>query len=323
MFAALILGIGAAFLYFSRVNRRMIEYVANLTINQDARQAAWLLDGRPLPGTVRPGLIGSVTTTRDRLPAVGLAIQSMLLQTVRPERIELWLSDELSSDDMPESLRRLERYGLRINFVPDVGPHTKLLYALREFPQNFITTFDDDFYYPPHSVETLLRTSDKVPGAIIGNWVRQLRFGVTGKVMKAKAGKLLTPKIMEREIEISAGVSNVGYDLFAYGTSGILYPPGCMDDRVFDIDLFRTLCPTEDDVWFKAMALLKGVPVATTSLGLTPRHHCLHGSQSVALRHKNHAGSGKTTRNQIRAVFEHFDLYGRMKELRTSCPPCP
>jgi hypothetical protein len=94
---------------------------------------------------------------------------------------------------------------------------------------------------------------------------------------------------------------------FPYGTSGVLYPPGALSEQVFDVDLFTRICPKEDDVWFKAMSLIKGTLVATTGLGVNPQHHCIVGSQHEALRHLNHGAGGNV--EQMRAVFEHFGLY--------------
>ena len=255
---------------------------------------------------------------QPRLTSLGLAVESILLQSVRPARIVVYLSDGIAEAWIPPALLRLKAYGVEFRFVPDVGPHTKLIYALREFPDHFITTFDDDIYYPVNSIETLLDTAEKAPGAIVGNWVRQLRCDWRGKVKKSRAGKLITPETQIVRIERPAQPLRMGYDYFAYGTSGVLYPPGCFDQRVFDIACFRQLCPSEDDVWFKAMSLLNGTPVAATALGLTPKHYCLQGSQKVALRHRNHAGRKKPTSSQIQAVFTHFDLYSQLKDLSAS-----
>lgn len=174
---------------------------------------------------------------------------------------------------------------------------------------------DDDFYYPVNSVETLLRTGQAAPNAIVGNWVRQLKTDQSGRIKRAKSGKLVTTKKQVRDIDCGSPNLKIGYDFFAYGTSGVLYPPACMDDRVLDIDMFRRLCPTEDDIWFKAMSLLRDTPVAATSLGHSPKHHCLAGSQAVALRHQNYSAAAATDR-QFAAVFEHFDLYERLKILK-------
>lgn len=302
--------------YVAFRNRRLVDYGINIAINQHARLMSRELAREGTSGTVRDDLVASVTTTFDRLHSVGLAMESILLQTVRPARVVLYLSDQVSQKDLPASVTGLFRHGVEVRFIDDVGPHSKLIYALRDFPAHRILTFDDDFYYPPQTVEGMLSVTAIAPQAIVGNWVRRLRFGPTGRVLRARWGALVTPKTMATEIEPPARPLAIGHDLFAYGTGGVLYPPGCMDERVFDVAAFKRLCPTEDDVWFKGMSLLKGTPVAAAPLGHTPRHHVIQGSQRVALRHKNYSGVAGATQNQIRAVFAAYDLYALLRLLR-------
>jgi len=118
----------------------------------------------------------------------------------------------------------------------------------------------------------------------------------------------MTPKTQVREIDAPSRPLRMGYDFFAYGTGGILYPPGCMDARVFDIATFRALCPTEDDVWFKAMSLLRDTPVAATNLGHSPKHHSLSGSQASALRHDNYCGSVQKASVRLR-LFSSISIW--------------
>ena len=304
-------------------NRRLLHYLANQAVNHHARQMSALLALQPPAGQAVDNIVASLSSTASRLTTAALAVESVLLQTMRPLRICLYLSDRIAPEAIPAALRRLEPFGLEIRFVEDVGPHTKLLYALRDFPDSRIFTFDDDIYYPANTLATLLKTAEKVPDAIVGNWVRQLRFTMAGKVRVARQGRLMTPKRQVWQIEHPPATIRIGYDLFAYGTGGVLYPPHCMDERVFDIATFKRLCPTEDDVWFKAMSLLKGTPVATSDLGLTPEHHCIQGSQHVALRHNNHGQTAKdqsrpASKAQIREVFAHFGLYAKLAELKSA-----
>lgn len=303
-------------------NWRLLHYLTNVIVNHHAQQMSSFLTPQSLSDRVRDNLVGSITTTPSRMMSAVTAIESVLLQSVRPHKICLYISDKISPDEIPAALRRLEPYGVEVRRVEDVGPHTKLLYALRDFPEHHIFTFDDDIYYPANAVETLLNTAAKVPHAIVANWVRKLRFGLSGKVRMSRKGKLMTPRSQLWQIERPPSTIHIGHDLFAYGTSGVLYPPHCMDERVFDIDLFRKLCPKDDDVWFKAMSLLKGTPVATSGLGLNHEHYCILGSQAVALRHANYGRGriGGASATQIRAVFEHFDLYAKLAELKGRTP---
>ena len=50
--------------------------------------------------------------------------------------------------------------------------------------------------------------------------------------------------------------STPSYKNTIIGCGGVLYPPKCFDDRVLDEEKFKTIIPTQDDVWFWAMAVL-------------------------------------------------------------------
>ena len=47
------------------------------------------------------------------------------------------------------------------------------------------------------------------------------------------------------------------------GGAGCLYPPNSLHEDVFKEKLFMSLCPSSDDVWFWAMALLKGTKICS------------------------------------------------------------
>jgi len=131
-----------------------------------------------------------------------------------------------------------------------------------------------------------------------------LRFG---RVLPSRWGTLLTPPLLERNIEQSAHHPKASLRTFAYGTSGVLYPPGALHEKVFDFKLMQKLCPKEDDVWFKAMSILAGTRTVETNLGINPRHYCISGSQVSALRHENQ--ENRKNGEQLRAVFSAFNLY--------------
>ena len=66
------------------------------------------------------------------------------------------------------------------------------------------------------------------------------------------------------------------------------------------------LCPTADDIWFKAMALLAGTPTRRVS-GSTTDFPTLRRAQRHSLRAVN-VGQGHND-SQFRAVMDHLDLW--------------
>lgn len=256
----------------------------------------------------RKDLVVSLTTLPHRLPLVHYAIESILSQTILPEKIVLWITDVVNDRMITPELKSLTQRGLEIRKVQDVGPHTKLMYSLIEYPNKTIVTVDDDIIYPPNMLQYLWDQHNKYPNAIVANWARELCFDASGKVRGVRAGKLLTPILLEKEIEQATTFDSKPNILaFPYGTSGVLYPPQSLNSQVTNVELFKKLCPKEDDIWFKAMGILNKTPVVVTNLGINPVHHSLIGTQQIALRHDNHGLN--QNEQQMRAVFEYFDLY--------------
>lgn len=258
-------------------------------------------------------LVVSLTTLPHRLPLVHYAIESIFSQTIIPARIVLWITDKIVGENwLTPELKGLVNRGLEIRKVEDVGPHTKLIYALKEYPNKSIITIDDDIIYPINTIQFLREQHLRFPGAVICNWARELAFDSAGKVKGVRSGRLLSPPLLEKELEQAnhyAGKPNLL--AFPYGTSGVLYPPGALHSRVFDVREFKEICPKEDDIWFKAMGLLNKTGVVVTNLGINPSHHCITGSQAEALRHHNH---GENMNNkQMLDVFDRLDLYKYLK----------
>ena len=253
-------------------------------------------------------IIVSLTTLSQRLSTVHFAIESILSQTIRPKKIVLWIDKNIEIRKyITKEISNLIERGLEVKYIKDLGPHTKLIYALNEYPNNPIVTIDDDIIYPINMLEKLIEIHREKPKAIISNWAREITFDTNGNVRGVRKGMLLTPPLQESIIEQpNKYIPKESILAFAYGTSGVLYPPNSFDNNVNNTKLFSELCPREDDIWFKAMSLLKGTPVATTNLGINPSHYCITGSQSYALRHYNH-GEGENE-IQMQKVFNYFGL---------------
>jgi hypothetical protein len=284
------------------------NYLWNIINNLRARGVESAPNSRVSPNSE---YVASVTTIKSRLHLVDVAIRSILEQSAPPRGVYLYISDRIEADEIPDKLRALEPRGLTIRFVEDVGPHTKLVYALKEHSSVKIVTFDDDMIYPINMAACLLEHAQRFPGCVVANWARRLPIWL-GQVQPIRRGKLLTPPRLEQDTEQRAHNPKPSLRTFAYGTSGVLYPPGALHPTVFDFKQMRELTPTEDDVWFKAMSILQGTRTVETNLGINPKHFSISGSQTTALRHINH-GTGKNA-EQLRAVFARFDLLRLIRE---------
>jgi hypothetical protein len=103
----------------------------------------------------------------------------------------------------------------------------------------------------------------------------------------------------------SPGIIGPSHYLFPTGVAGVLYFPGSLHSDATRRELFHRLCPTNDDIWFKAMALLNRTPAKKIRYrSLTLRH--VPGTQRVALVRGNVRGGANDA--QCRRVFDYYGL---------------
>ena len=240
-------------------------------------------------------IIVSLTTYPKRLDVVFLTIESLLDQTIKPDKIILWLSrKEIDEDSVPKNLKKLQSRGLTIKFVSaNLKPYKKLIYATDTYKDSIIITIDDDTIYPRYFLAKLLNTYKKYPNCIIA-----CRCSFIKKLGDTKLAPYVSWK--------SAKIKGPSFNLFPTGVGGILYPPNSLNQEVFNSDAFLRLCPSNDDIWFKAMALLNGtktVMVYTKSMEFPT----IPGSQENALWHKN--VTEQKNDEQLKNVFDRYKLY--------------
>ena len=240
-------------------------------------------------------LIVSLTSIPERLHKVHLCIETLLSQSLKPDNIILWLSDTIHGDDIPENLKRLEKRGLQIRGCRDIGPYTKLIYTLRENPQSIIVTADDDVFYPAYWLKKLYLAYQAEP---------QYIYCYRAHLMKCNSKGI--PESYHHWDYFAPGMLGPSHFLLPTGHCGVLYPAGSLHHEVFNEELFSSICPTGDDIWFKAMSLLNGVACKKVE-PFFRKFKGISGTQAKALHKLNVTQNRNDV--QIRAVFEHYDLY--------------
>ncbi len=207
------------------------------------------------------GVVVSLTSYPGRIYDVHYAIHSLLRQSIRPERVVLWLGEDRfpgREDDLPGALLDLRRRGLEIRFCEDLGAFTKLVPALSAFPGKTIVTADDDIFYPENWLEALVRAHRADPETIWCRRVRTMALAPNGDIAPCRLWK------------VNLNGAEPSFANFLTGVGGVLYPPGSLDAAAGDKAAFRRLTPNNDDIWFWAMAVRKGTRIGAVSDGLPP-----------------------------------------------------
>lgn len=247
-------------------------------------------------------VVVSLTSFPSRMKELFMAVKSLFRQTVMPHKIVLWLSAEEFPGgicELPETLQKLVYNGLDIRFVDgNLRSHKKYFYAFKEFPDCRIVTVDDDLIYQTDTIERLLRLNHRFRHSVCANVFRQIAV---------ENGEFLPYR---RWRKFASGEYVNSCRNVAIGCGGVLYPPRCFDERIFDKAAISEDCLYADDLWLKANELMCGVDVAGGGL-FYARPVELSGSRDSGLqRHNNgHVNMNDVQWSRLCARFGLYDIY--------------
>lgn len=237
-------------------------------------------------------IIVSLTSFPERITVVHKAIQSLFDQSLKADKIVLWLADSQFPDrekELPEELMKLVSAGqLEIDWCRDLKPHKKYLYSLKKYPDDIIITVDDDLVQPEDLIEKLYLSYLENPESVSCTRVHLMLFD--------KEEKLIPYARWIKEA--SDCLYRPSMQLLATGGAGALYPPGLLKKEYLDEELIQDLCPLADDLWLKTVELLSDVPVVLGYEGY--KLNVIDDSQGFALFSVN--GAGKKNDEQIRKI---------------------
>lgn len=223
-------------------SRLHLRFVFNPLIRYNSNLMSKYIGINPVKRDVP--IIVSLTSYEARFKDLEISLYSLLNQSLKPDRIILWLSDEIESlNDLPYEITKYIKNGLEIRFVKDIGSYTKAIYAFKEYSEAIIVTADDDIYYPKKWLERLYHSYIAHPKDIQVHRAHRVRL---------KDRKILPYEKWEKHVQ----EESARFDNFLTGVGGVLYPPNCFLSEVFRNDIFLKYAPTADDIWFWFMALI-------------------------------------------------------------------
>ena len=199
----------------------------------------------------QPRLIVSLTSIPERMYDIHYCLYSLLKQEVKPDEIILYLGEDKFPEkelDLPKEVLRLKKHGLTIKFCKDIKSYTKVIPALKDYPDDIIVTADDDIFYPENWLKVLYEEHQKYPELIVGHRLRRMLYN------NGEFENYVNWKIIEDEMEAS-------FLNFITGVGGVLYPPHSLYSDVTDESIFRELCEDADDIWLWAMAVLNNTKI--------------------------------------------------------------
>lgn len=194
-------------------------------------------------------IVLSFTSFPARIKNVWMVVDSIIRQTMCPEHIQIWLSEEdfpKKEASLPKSLLRYKRAGLEICWVKEnLRPHKKYLYAFMAYPDKCVITIDDDIYYRADLIESLWDLHLRFPDCACGH-----------------RGGVVVPNEPYSRWGNSTKSNEPSHLNYLTGCGGCIYPVNLFNQHpVSQPDLIRQLALSTDDLWLKAMELLNRIPV--------------------------------------------------------------
>jgi hypothetical protein len=258
-----------------------------------------------------PKLIVSLTSFPQRMHDIHFALYSLLNQTLKPDELVLWLADTEfpnKEDDLPLSVLSLKNNGLTIKWCKNTYSYKKLIPALKEFPNDVIVTADDDVYYPSNWLELLYNAHLKEPQYIHCHIAARPTFDKN--------------KNISNYTEWIPCVNNIepSFCNFLTGAGGVLYPLKALYKDVLDEELFLKLSPTNDDIWFWAMAVLNNKKI--NLINNIVKLRCINIERELGtydelvLSHNNVEGGDH--HKQLKNIFNHYPNLKKIVEYDNS-----
>ena len=240
-----------------------------------------------------PGVVVSMTSYPTRIKHSWLSLESLFRQDFDDYHVVLVLAkSQFPGGKVPRRIRSLVLRGLEIIWVDRDGRSFDHLWpAYLRYPASRIISVDDDKFFPPDLVSKLMDESDNRPHTIVG-W-RGWEMKLVGSELRFGEGWIRATRESPSEV------------LFMPPGNGSLYPPHSLPEVTGDYETREKVCPDADDVWYWAMARLKGSP-------------------SFCVGESNHRPVWKQTRTdslasvqpgprEFSAVIRHFDLWAALE----------
>lgn len=249
-----------------------------------------------------PKIIVSLTSFPAALPYAAMAVRSILAGSTRPDGIVLYLDGPLFPGGvLPAEIEELKAENpiFEVRFTDqNIRSYTKLVPALRDFPDDVIVTVDDDISYHPDLVADLMRVHDKFPDAIIAHRAKRVVPGAPYK----KWRKYRWYDFLFRRWHFD-------HHTMQTGVGGVLYPPHVLDTSMLRRELFMEIAPTNDDVWFWAAAVAKGTWVVPVPFGHNKPHE-MGKPKELSLKTVNFKSGADCNRAALEKIIETYPAIG-------------
>lgn len=241
-------------------------------------------------------IVISFTSYPQRIGTIHRVLDTIIKQTVLPDRIILYLSSSEfeETDELPD-FSKYEKYGFDIRWNEEnLRSHKKWFYSFQEFREDIVITIDDDILYNNDMIEKLLQYHQQFPKCVIAR---------NGHLITCSEKGLIAP-YDDWCNWCAKYVGSPRMDMEAVGNGGVLYVPSLFEStELFRKDVFMNKCPYADDLWLKIMEIYNDIPTVLAEK---------HWKDSILMEH------------QVHCLFQDYNKNGgndrQLKELIKAYP---
>jgi len=231
----------------------------------------------------------SLTTFDKRIDGVEITIKSLLLQTILPSKIILYIGDE-DKKLTPQSLKSLEGEIFEIKYCKDLRSYTKFIPLLNDLESqvhqyDWLVVCDDDIIYPENWFENFQLEKFQDEKIAIAHRCHKAFIDRNGDFLPYNSWNKIDIKTYQ-------------FGLFPTGVGGIALPIKAINPFFFKTRIFLELAPTSDDVWIYFLLKLSGIRVFDTNSKLKLKEWVLRKRYRLS-KINNQEGDDNLTPNDI------------------------
>lgn len=215
----------------ARKNIRKIE-INTLSLNKEPRDTT---------------LTFTLTTFPDRIDSVQYTLRSIFNQSMKPDRVVLWLAkEEFEGRELPESIKEFQKIGLEVRFCENMFGHKRYYQLIPEQKDNeLIVMFDDDILFPRHLVTRLYETWKNNPDCVVCDRGQVFELNPDGEVLNPGRWSSISP----------VGVKKPSFRVLASPGGGCLIPPNALYKDACNTELIKKYAIKTGDIWLMFMAV--------------------------------------------------------------------
>lgn len=258
--------------------------------NQDVSKLELNHEPRPFK------IICTLTSFPGRIESVQYTIKTLFNQTMKPDRIILWLAaEEFQGVELPDCIKKLQTQGLEVRFCKNMFGHKRYYKLIEEQKDDeLIVMFDDDILFPRCLIERLYTVWEKNPNCIVCD---------RGQLLTFNNGELVNPGYWSTNSDV--GLHQGSYCILASPGGGCLLPPKALYKDANNCDLIQKYALKTGDIWLMFMACEND-----TKIMRTYKYHRIfilsEDEQKVQLgREAIYQGRYVKTFNELKDAYPH------------------